>query len=64
MQDNSHWLVETKGREDSNVTNKDAAAQNWCEKANTLTDTNWQYLKVLQYDWVKMQAEDFEDLLY
>jgi len=61
--DGSHYLVETKGREDIDVIHKDRAACNWCENATLLTSTRWGYLKVPQGDFEKLQATEFADLL-
>ena len=46
--DGIHYLVETKGLEDTNVANKDRAAQLWCENTTRLAGNPWAYLKVLQ----------------
>ena len=62
LKDESHWLVETKGREDVEVALKDKAAELWCENATTLTKTNWQYLKVPQKEFEQLHPEDFEEL--
>ncbi len=61
--DEAHFLVETKGLEDVNVPHKDRAAQIWCENASLLTDTPWQYIKVSQKEFEKLQPTDFADLL-
>ncbi|MBM2815370.1 MAG: uncharacterized protein HW421_2132 [Ignavibacteria bacterium] len=58
-----YWLIETKGREDIDVKNKDNAARNWCEKVSTLTDTNWNYLKVPEKEFDKLNPDSFEDLV-
>lgn len=63
LKDNSHWLVETKGREDMEVAMKDKAAELWCENATNLTKTNWQYLKVPQKEFEGLHPSDFEELL-
>lgn len=62
LKDNSHWLVETKGREDVEVALKDRAAELWCENATNLTKTNWQYLKVPQKEFEGLHPTDFEEL--
>ncbi len=46
--DSTHWLIETKGMETSDVSHKDTAARNWCENASSLTQTTWKYAKVPQ----------------
>ena len=44
----THWLLETKGREDDDVPRKDTAAAQWCENATQLTGMNWKYQKITQ----------------
>ena len=58
----AHYLVETKGREDVDVANKDRAAILWCENATRLTGTNWQYLKVPQKEYEQLRPDEFADL--
>jgi type III restriction enzyme len=60
--DGTHCLVETKGREDVDVSHKDRAARIWCENATMLTDTEWDYIKVPQKDFEKLQADELSDL--
>ena len=57
-----HFIVETKGQEDTNVANKDRAAQLWCETATRLTGTPWDYLKVRQDAYNQLQPNRFDDL--
>ena len=57
-----HYLVETKGREDVDVINKDRAATLWCANATRLTVTNWEYIKVPQKEFEKLQPDEFADL--
>jgi type III restriction enzyme len=57
-----HWLVETKGMESSEVSQKDAAAANWCENASTLTKIPWRYVKVPQKGFEVLQPKHFADL--
>ncbi len=58
-----HYLIETKGREDVDVANKDRAATLWCENATRLTGTQWRYIKVPQREFERLQPTDFADLL-
>jgi type III restriction enzyme len=58
-----YYLVETKGREDVDVANKDRAAALWCESATRLTGTQWQYVKVPQTEYEKLQPDEFADVL-
>ncbi len=63
LSDGNHYLVETKGLEDATVPHKDRAAQIWCENATLLTDTAWQYIKVPQKEFDKLEPTQFSDLL-
>ena len=58
-----HRLIETKGREDPDVAHKDRAAGLWCENATLLTGQDWQYLKVPQAGFEKLQPDSFSDLV-
>jgi type III restriction enzyme len=58
-----HYLIETKGREDIDVSYKDRAARLWCEYATELTGTSWGYLKVPQTEFNKLEPDSFSDLL-
>jgi len=58
----TYYIVETKGLEDTNVANKDRAAQLWCENATQLTGNPWAYLKVLQTAYRQLQPTEFADL--
>ena len=60
--DGKHYLVETKGREDVDVANKDRAATIWCENATRLTATSWEYTKVPQKEFEQLQPDEFADL--
>lgn len=60
--DGTHYIVETKGLEDTNVANKDRAAQLWCENTTELSGKPWAYLKVLQTAYKQLQPALFEDL--
>ena len=60
--DGTHYIVETKGLEDTNVVNKDRAAKLWCENTTKLTGHPWAYLKILQTAYKKLQPTQFEDL--
>jgi type III restriction enzyme len=62
VDDGTHHIVETKGLEDVNVANKDRAARLWCENATKLTGKPWEYLKVLQAEFTRLQATRFSEL--
>jgi type III restriction enzyme len=57
-----HWLIETKGMESSEVSQKDAAASNWCENASSLTGATWRYVKVPQKGFEVLQPRHLSDL--
>ncbi len=46
--EDSYWIIETKGRENVDVRHKDSAALNWCQTAAVFTGKSWSYMKVLQ----------------
>ena len=62
LSNDTHYLVETKGREDVDVAHKDRAAQIWCENATLLTGTAWEYIKVPQKEFEKLEPTHFSDL--
>jgi type III restriction enzyme len=57
-----HWLLETKGREDTDVACKDRAAQGWCDTATTLTGTTWRFIKVPQAEFEKLRPSTLAEL--
>jgi type III restriction enzyme len=63
VSDGTHYIVETKGLEDTNVANKDRAAQLWCENTTRLIGKPWAYLKVLQTAYKQLQPTTFEDVI-
>ncbi len=58
----THWLIETKGMESAEVSQKDSAAANWCENASSLTNIHWRYIKVPQKGFEVLQPRHFSDL--
>jgi type III restriction enzyme len=60
--DEVHHIVETKGMEDVNVAHKDRAALLWCENATALTGKRWDYIKVRQTEYERLQPTAFADL--
>lgn len=62
--DDVHYIVETKGREDTDVANKDRAATMWAESATSLTGQDWRYVKVMQRDFERLTPVQFADLAY
>jgi type III restriction enzyme len=60
--DGTHYLIETKGREDVDVAHKDQAARIWCENATLLTGVPWTYVKVPQAEYTRLQASELSEL--
>lgn len=54
--------IETKGLEDTNVANKDRAANLWCANAAQLTGTMWRFVKVAQVDFSGLAGRTLADL--
>jgi type III restriction enzyme len=61
-QDGQYWLVETKGREDVDVSRKAKAAISWCEAA-TRAGAKWNYTYVPQNATTAMGGGSFVDLV-
>jgi len=57
-----HFVLETKGREDVDVAFKDHAAVAWCENATMLTNTTWEYIKVPQLEFEKLQPSELSEV--
>jgi len=62
LEGGEHYIMETKGREDPDVPHKDRAAKLWCEYASDFTGVRWQYLKIPQQDFKRLEPKDFSDL--
>jgi type III restriction enzyme len=60
--DGGHWLVETKGREDTDDPHKRAAGQRWCESATLLTAVSWTYVPAKQSEFEHLAPTRFSDL--
>lgn len=63
LENGDYYLIETKGLEDVDVQHKDRAAKIWCEYASSLTGMSWRYLKIPQQDFLKLEPNEFSDLL-
>jgi len=61
-EDGGYWLVETKGREDSDVPRKAKAAVAWCEAARA-SAAKWQYVFVPENVGEAMSGGNFGDLV-
>ena len=64
MSDGTYSLVETKGRQDSNVPQKAAAAIEWCKAAcKGKNSENWQYVFIPQNVMERLSSNRFTDLV-
>ncbi|MRJ06977.1 MAG: hypothetical protein C6I01_05600 [Epsilonproteobacteria bacterium] len=45
------YIVETKGREEIQIKDKNVAAQKWCEAVSNATGIKWEYLYLREGDW-------------
>lgn len=56
-----YYLIETKGREEIQVPDKNIAALKWCEAVSKATNNRWVYLYLREKDWSgKLYLEDCE----
>ena len=62
LPDETHYVIETKGREDIDVAHKDRAAALWCGNATLLTGNVWRYLKVPQAGFETLEPCAFEEV--
>lgn len=60
--DGTHWLIETKGQEDTNVALKDMAASLWCRNATELGLGAGRYQNVPQAAFGRAQPDRLADL--
>jgi type III restriction enzyme len=58
----AHWLLETKGREDIDVSFKNARAEKWCEDVSALTGEPWHFQIVKQKDFKQINPRTLADL--
>ena len=58
----THWLIETKGSETTEVAHKGRAAELWVDNASVLTGTPWRYIKVVQKPFETLQPQSFAEV--
>ena len=49
--DETHWIVETKGRAWEGTEEKDVAAETWCRRVTKATGQEWRYTRVNQTEF-------------
>jgi type III restriction enzyme len=62
-QNNEHFIVEAKGREDVDVQHKDKRIKLWCEDATNLTKSNWSFQRIDQEDFEKYSFNSVKELI-
>jgi type III restriction enzyme len=60
--DDVHWIIETKGREDTDVTSKDDAGKRWCKYVTKLTNQHWEYIRVQEDAFKAINPTELSDL--
>ncbi|MBC7361478.1 MAG: DEAD/DEAH box helicase family protein [Candidatus Aminicenantes bacterium] len=63
LESGEYWIIETKGREDTDVEHKDKRAILWCEDASKLTKDKWQYIRINQEDFEKYRFKSINDMI-
>ena len=58
----THWLLETKGREDPDVVFKNTRAEKWCEDVSALTSEQWNFQIIKQKDFQQINPRTLADL--
>jgi hypothetical protein len=60
-----YYLVETKGEKYDTyiVKYKDKAAENWCKTASKITNSCWNFVKIMYKDFQKYSGLRFNDLV-
>jgi len=58
-----HWLLETKGREDLDVSFKNQRAEKWCEDVTNLTNAEWHFQIIKQKDFASLKPKTLSDLI-
>ena len=61
--DKQHLVIETKGREDIDVANKDRRIRAWCQDATNLTKNRWSFIRVDQEGFEKFRFKSLSELV-
>lgn len=61
--DMQHLVIETKGREDIDVANKDRRIIAWCQDATNLTKNRWSFIRVDQEAFEKFRFKSLSELI-
>jgi type III restriction enzyme len=62
MDNNEHFIIEAKGREDVDVGHKDKRIKLWCEDATNLSKSNWSFKRIDQEDFEKYRFKSVKEL--
>jgi type III restriction enzyme len=60
---NEYLIVETKGRVDEDVVNKDKRIKLWCEDATRITGKKWLFKRINQEDFESYRFKSIQELL-
>jgi len=60
---NEHFIIEAKGREDIDVKYKDERIKLWCEDATKLTKNKWFFKRIDQKDFEKYSFKNLKELI-
>ena len=63
MDNNEHFIIEAKGREDVDVEHKDKRIKLWCEDATKLTKSHWYFERIDQEDFEKYRFRSIKELI-
>jgi len=62
-ENNEHFIIETKGREDIDVIHKDKRIKLWCQDATKLTKSKWIFKRIDQQDFQKYRFRSVKELI-
>jgi len=63
LNNNEHFIIEAKGREDVDVEYKDKRMKLWCEDATNLTKSKWSFKRIDQKDFEKYRFRSVKELI-
>ncbi len=61
--EDTHFVLETKGREDVDVEFKDKRIVVWCEDASNITGKEWKFARINEEDFEKYHFDNLKELI-
>ena len=61
--EDTHFVLETKGREDVDVAFKDKRIVVWCEDASNITGKDWKFARINEEDFKKYHFDNLKELI-